>query len=118
MDDEFDRSDIDERIRRAVHADPAAARRAAAAALNAHALPRRGRAGRRRLLIVAVVAVGIGASVVGWRGRSVSRRSAGSLSIRGSGSTVVVDGERGQRWIVIRRDQERPHGGYVIVLPQ
>ena len=118
MDDELDTSEIEERIRRAVYADAAAARRIAAAALNAPRLAPPMRA-RRTILVAAAVAIVVAATVAGWRGRSVlPPPSARSLSLRGSGSTIVVDGDDGRRWIVRSSDQERPQGGYVIVFPQ
>lgn len=119
MDDEFETSGIDERLRRAVCADAATARRTAEAALSG--MRRRSlRARRRPMLIAAVVAAVIVAGVAGWRSRSVPPppSRAGSLSIRGSGATLVVDDADGRRWIVGRGDQARPNGGYVIVLPQ
>jgi hypothetical protein len=120
MDDEFDTTGIDERIRRAVDVDVASARRIAAAALNAP--PRRPPMGasRRTILVAAAVAIVVAAGVAGWRGRSVSPSpfAVRSLSIRGTGATVVVDGDDGRRWIVTSSDQARPQGGYVIVFPQ
>jgi len=78
------------------------------------------RANRRTLMAAAAIAIVVAAGVAGWRRRSVSLppSPARSLSIRGSGSTLVVDGGDGRRWIVRRSDQERPPGGYVIVFPQ
>ena len=66
------------------------------------------------------LSVVVGAAVAGWRSRSVPPlpSRAGSLSIRGSGATLVVDDADGPRWIVRRSDQARPNGGYLIVLPQ
>jgi hypothetical protein len=121
MDDEFDVSGIDERLRRAVRADAATARRTVEAALSAGMRRRSMRARRRPMLIAAAVAAAVvGAAVAGWRSRSVPPlpSRAGSLSIRGSGATLVVDDADGPRWIVRRSDQARPNGGYVIVLPQ
>lgn len=122
MDDEFDTTGIDERLRRAVRADAATARRTAAAALSA-GIRRPSVRGRRRPMLTATVvaaAVVVAAGVAAWRSRSVPPRpsGAGSLSIRGSGATLVVDDADGRRWIVTRSGQERPNGGYVIVFPQ
>lgn len=121
MNDEFDTSGIDERLRHAVSADAATARRTAAAALSAGTQRPSVRARRRPMLIATVVAAAVvAAAVAGWRSRSITppRSGAGSLSIRGSGATLVVDDAEGRRWIVRRDDQERPNGGYVIVFAQ
>jgi hypothetical protein len=122
MDDEEVRLEIDERIREAVRADPAARQRIAARAL-AHSPSgvrgTRARAALRAPLLVAAAAVAV-LGLAGWfaRLRQPAPAPLTSWSITGTGSMVVVDGNDGRRWIVGRPAEPRSQGRYVIVVPQ
>jgi hypothetical protein len=70
--------------------------------------------GRARLLVAAFIALlAVGTFV--WR---ASAPPPAALTISGSGSVIVVTTEDGRRWLVDERNKSRPHGQYVIAVPQ
>jgi len=132
MDDDRSHADIDERIREAFRADPAAPPRIARRALDESPALDAGPRTRsfRPFAIAAAAALVLVLGIAAWRIRpprsappqAAPPRSARppltSLSITGSGSIVVVDGNDGRRWIVGRSPAPPPPGRYVIVVPQ
>ena len=124
MDDEHSQLGIDERIRGAFRADPAATRRIAARAVAGRgaldAEPGTPAAGIRFAAIAALVVV---LGIVVWRLRPPpsappSPAPLTSVAITGRGSIVVVDGNDGRRWIVGQPTAPPPQGRYVIVVRQ
>jgi len=120
MDDEPLWGDADDRIRAAFAADSDAARRIATRALTGTPFVQTRWPPRARTTVAVVVAAALLAVAVVWPARTRREPPAQpltSLSIIGSGSLVVVDGNDGRRWIVGRPAQP-PQGRYVIVIPQ
>ena len=131
MDDDRSHADIDERIREAFRADPAAPPRIARRALDERPALDAGSRTRssRPFVIAAAAALVLVMGIAAWQmrpSRSAPAQVAPlrssppltSLSITGSGSIVVVDGDDGRRWIVGRSAAPPPLGRYVIVVPQ
>lgn len=105
-------SDAERRLRRALRPGDDRVKDVIDRALSTAGRPRPARV--VRLLPAAIVAL-IAAGVLAWR---TWAPGAPALTIRGSGSVIVVTSEDGRRWVVDERDAPAARGQYVIVVPQ